>query len=587
MGKLLPALNFPFAAVVGQDKFKLALTIAAVNPLVGGVLVSGPRGCAKSTLAKGLADILPDNQQQKPPFVSMPLGTSEEMLIGTLNLQQVMEQQSVVFQPGLLAKADKGVLYVDEVNLLADNLVDHLLDVAASGVNIIERDGISQQHSANFILLGTMNPDEGELRPQLTDRFGLYVELHHHFSIEERMKIVRLREQFEQNSEEFVQRFSASQQALKVAIASAKQRLSAITCDDSSRRFIAERCVAAHVDGVRADIVWVQAALAHAALAGREMVNESDILAVEALVLGHRRNSPPNSPNHSQRHSPPNGELKSPSNLQKSSIKNQTPQQFSRPEQKAGSAPKYQGDWGAMEALSQDTESIDAIHFSHKFSDVSLPKAVLPHITRVSNRCQGMAKGLRQSSQHTLKIHWFRTLIANKGSWPLTTLRYLKQRRGQARIHLILLDTSGSVLQHRAFSKAKGLILQVAERAYLQRENIAILGFGNGEVHTLFATRRAPKAIQQYLNEIQASGGTPINAAIEQASHFQQQQLLKTPGTLFQNYVLTDGRVRSIDVSASLVGHTTVVDIEQSAVKRGKAQQLADLLHADYHLLPA
>ncbi len=191
--------HFPFTAIVGQAHLKTALLLISIDPEIGGLLLSGPRGSAKSTLVRSLASL---NHDQ--PFVTVPLGASEEMVIGSLDLDQALCQSQLAFKPGLLAKANEGILYVDEVNLLADHLVDLLLDAAASGTNLIERDGISHQHDALFSLVGTMNPDEGELRPQLLDRFGLMANVDTQFSIEQRQLVVKQRLAFDSNPDQFI-----------------------------------------------------------------------------------------------------------------------------------------------------------------------------------------------------------------------------------------------------------------------------------------------------------------------------------------------------------------------------------------------
>lgn len=284
--------HFPLSAVVGADALKLALCLTAIDPKIGGVLIEGPRGMAKSTLARGLADLLASGQ-----FVTLPLGATEERLVGTLDLDAALGEGRAQFSPGVLAKADGGVLYVDEVNLLPDHLVDLLLDVAASGTNLIERDGISHRHSARFVLIGTMNPEEGELRPQLLDRFGLNVALSGHTAPLERGQIIRRRLDFDSDPQAFCADWEVQQQALRERCQGARTALANIPLDDQALAQITERCFAAGVDGLRADLVWLRAARAHAAWRGAGAIGEEDIDAVAEFALRHRRrDTPPSAP---------------------------------------------------------------------------------------------------------------------------------------------------------------------------------------------------------------------------------------------------------------------------------------------------
>lgn len=293
--------HFPLSAVVGADDLKLALYLTAIDPKIGGVLIEGPRGMAKSTLARGLADLLASGQ-----FVTLPLGATEERLVGTLDLDAALSDGRAQFSPGVLAKADGGVLYVDEVNLLPDHLVDLLLDVAASGTNLIERDGISHRHSAKFVLIGTMNPEEGELRPQLLDRFGLNVALSGHTAPVERGQIIRRRLDFDSDPHAFCGHWEAEQQALRERCENARNALANIPLDDEALAQITERCFAAGVDGLRADLVWLRAARAHAAWRGAEAIAEQDIDAVAEFALRHRRREQPSS-NTQTSSQPPSG----------------------------------------------------------------------------------------------------------------------------------------------------------------------------------------------------------------------------------------------------------------------------------------
>ena len=321
-------LHFPLAAVVAADELKLALCLAAIDPAIGGVLIEGPRGMAKSTLARGLADLLAE-----PVFVTLPLGASEERIVGTLDLDAALGESRTVFSPGLLAKAHGGVLYVDEVNLLPDHLVDLLLDAAASGINHVERDGVSHRHPSRFVLIGTMNAEEGELRPQLLDRFGLNVALTAAPEPSQRAEIVRRRLSFDADPQDFLRRWAGDQDVLRMRCQHARARLADIALDDVALEQVSERCFAARVDGLRADIVWLRAARAHAAWRSASAISLEDIDAVADFVLRHRRQGPPSSTGEPPRPSEP-----------------PTEQHREQPEQHDGNQNNGAGDWGALPA---------------------------------------------------------------------------------------------------------------------------------------------------------------------------------------------------------------------------------------------
>ncbi|MGF6661597.1 magnesium chelatase subunit I [Paraburkholderia atlantica] len=275
---------FPFAALIGQTSLQQALVLAAIDPGLGGVLISGPRGTAKSTAARALAELLPEGQ-----LVNLPLGASEDRLIGTLDIETVLRDGSVRFSPGLLAKAHRGVLYVDEVNLLPDALVDALLDAAASGVNTVERDGVSHSHDASFVLIGTMNPEEGELRPQLIDRFGLMVELQNAFEPQVRQAIVKARFAFDLDPAGFRAAYADQQASYVQRIRSARAALPLLWFDDAVHARVSTLCIDAAVDGLRADLVMLRAARALAAFEQADAVTVGHVERVADAVLLHRR----------------------------------------------------------------------------------------------------------------------------------------------------------------------------------------------------------------------------------------------------------------------------------------------------------
>ncbi|MCC7099236.1 MAG: ATP-binding protein [Rubrivivax sp.] len=284
-----PPPAFPFAALQGQPELRLALLLAAIDPAIGGVLVEGPRGTAKSTAARALAALM-----APAPFVTLPLGASLEAVVGTLDLQAALSGHAVRLAPGLLARAHGGVLYVDELNLLPDALVDVLLDAAASGVNVIERDGISQAHAARFVLVGTMNPEEGELRPQLRDRLGLSVALQNLGDAGLRQAVVRARLAFDADPARFVAAHAPQQARLVEQLARARQQVAqadALPWSEAVHEAVTKACLQAQVEGLRADLVMLRAARALAAWQGDAAVEPRHVDAVAELVLRHRRHA--------------------------------------------------------------------------------------------------------------------------------------------------------------------------------------------------------------------------------------------------------------------------------------------------------
>jgi magnesium chelatase subunit I len=301
--------NFPFAAIIGQAEMKLALQLNVVDPKIGGVMIMGDRGTGKSTTIRALADLLPDitiikndpfntdpkglekeyeTEEIKIPMVELPLGATEDRVCGTINLKEILSGGSSTFEPGLLARANRGLLYVDEINLLDDHLVDVLLDSAASGWNTVEREGISIKHPARFILVGSGNPEEGELRPQLLDRFGMHAEIRTIREPNMRVKIVEERISFDKSPQTWFEKYEQEQLKIQSSILTAQNLLPKVTINPEFQLKISQICSELEIEGLRGDIVTTRAAKALTAFEGRTEVSLDDIKRTITLCLRHR-----------------------------------------------------------------------------------------------------------------------------------------------------------------------------------------------------------------------------------------------------------------------------------------------------------
>lgn len=280
---------YPFTAIVGQERMKRALILNAIHPMIGGVLIRGERGTAKSTAARALAALLPGDT----PFVDLPVSATEDRVVGTLDIEKAIQKGERHFEPGILAAANGGVLYVDEVNLLDDHVVDLLLDSAAMGVNIVEREGISYQHEARFVLVGSMNPEEGDLRPQLLDRFAHAVDVVGITEPKQRVQILQSRVEFERDPEAFLVASAENEAELSRRIMEAREIYEQVSYSNADLYAIASLTASFKVDGHRADIVILRTARAHAAYDGRLAINDRDILLAAELALPHRMKKQP------------------------------------------------------------------------------------------------------------------------------------------------------------------------------------------------------------------------------------------------------------------------------------------------------
>lgn len=591
---------YPFSAIVGHDQLRLALLLCAVRPEIGGALIRGEKGTAKSTAVRGLAALLSEATGNDAGLVELPLGATEDRVIGSLDLQRVLRDGEHAFSPGLLARAHGGVLYVDEVNLLHDHLVDVLLDAAAMGRVHIERDGISHSHEARFVLIGTMNPEEGELRPQLLDRFGLTVDVRASRDVDVRVQVIRQRMAYEADPEGFAERYADADAELARRIAAARALVDDVVLPDTELRRIAALCAAFDVDGMRADLVVARTAVAHAAWRGADTVGEQDIRVAAELALPHRRRRDP---------------FDDPG-IDRDQLDEALAWAGSDPDPDPDSDPPG---GGASTEAEQDAPQQNSAQNGKPQAPTTRPSAPPSATFRTrALRVPGVGEGApgrrsraRNSSGTVIAaadaddarcgghgLHLFATLLSaaeRAGAGPLRPqpddVRRAVREGREGNLVIFVVDASGSMAARDRMAAVGGATLSLLRDAYQRRDKVAVITFRQSEARLLLPPTSSAHIAGRRLARFDTGGKTPLAEGLLAARELIVREKARDRARRPLVVVLTDGRAtagpdplgRTRIAAARLVAEgvaAVVVDCETSFVRLGLAGQLAGQLGA-------
>jgi magnesium chelatase subunit D len=585
--------SYPFSAIVGHERLRLALLLCAVRPEIGGVLIRGEKGTAKSTAVRALAYILA--AVDGAALVELPIGATEDRVVGSLDLQKVLRDGEHAFSPGLLARAHGGVLYVDEVNLLHDHLVDVILDAAAMGRVHIERDGVSHSHDASFVLIGTMNPEEGELRPQLLDRFGLTVDVAASRDVDVRADVIRQRMAFEADPGGFAARYADADAELARRIAAARAVVDSVSLPDSELRRIAALCAAFDVDGMRADLVVARTAVAHAAWRGADVVAEEDIRVAAELALPHRR-----------RRDPFDDPGLDPDQLDDAMARAGATADEPEPEpdpDPPGGGESTTGPQGPVPQRGSGPQSRPSAPPSAVFRTRAL---VVPGVgegapgrrSRARNRT-GKAISATAQRDGGHGVHLFGTLLATAGRQrgpgrprpqPDDVRRQIREGR-EGNLVIFVVDASGSMAARDRMSAVSGATLSLLRDAYQRRDKVAVITFRQREAQLLLPPTSSVHIASRKLARFDTGGKTPLAQGLLAARDVVLREKARDRARRSLVVVLTDGRAtggpdplgRARTAAALLVAEgaaAVVVDCETSYVRLGLAEQLAGHLGA-------
>lgn len=653
--------GFPFPAIVGQDELKLSLILNAINPRIGGVLIRGEKGTAKSTAVRALAALLPEIEvvkgclfcltaeeaasqcrqcglcshngatiNRQVPVITLPLNSTEDRVSGGIDFEQTTLTGERTLQTGLLAKAHRGILYVDEVNLLDDHLVDVILAAAAEGRNRIEREGVSFSHPAKFILIGTMNPEEGDLRPQLLDRFGLCVEVTAESDRELRVLTMEQRESYDFDPDAFIERFAAETAELVRKIHSASTLLPRVNMPGRLRALISELCTEALVAGHRADLVIEQAARALAAFSERFEVEDEDVVRVAPLALRHRKRepSPPPPPSeekqHDHSHDDDHSNEEQDNEQEQENNQNQPEEQQSQPPDSGEQEDQKsaEGNGGTADDSSEPDQPVnpDAVEKIFDVGETFKVKPFSVNKDRVFRRGSGRRSRSRISGMQGRYIK--STMPRGSNDIALdATLRaaapYQRERTGDCALSirpedirekirerrignflLFVVDASGSMGARGRMAATKGAVMSLLLDAYQKRDKVAMISFNKAEARLNLPPTSSIDMAARMLSQMPVGGRTPLNAALIRADEVLRGQLVRDPTSRPIVVLITDGRSnvsigsgKPIDESLELARRLSkeerirfiLVDTEeQGLIKFGLAVKIAQALNAQY-----
>ncbi|MFD2419529.1 putative cobaltochelatase [Amycolatopsis pigmentata] len=627
---------YPFSAVVGMDELRLALVLSAISPSIGGVLVRGEKGTAKSTMVRALASLLPEvevvrgcrfscdpaapdpgcpdgphdgaGRERRPArLVELPVGAAEDRVVGSIDLERALTEGVTDYQPGLLAAAHRGLLYVDEVNLLHDHLVDTLLDAAAMGRSTVEREGVSVSHAARFVLIGTMNPEEGELRPQLLDRFGLTVEVAASREPDQRAEVVRRRLAYDADPDAFAARHAASDAKFAAEIRAARGLLPSVTLADDALVRIAEVCASFEVDGMRADIVTARAAVAHAAWCGRDSVSTEDIRVAARLALPHRRRRDP--------FDAPGLDRQRLEDALRDTEPPEGPDDPDGPDDPGGpddggpgSSPADGGDeppeQGDGPGRRQDIQKAGKPYRARVFTVHGVGEGERGRRSRAENEA-GRTIGVKPAGVRDGSPHLVATMKAaaphqrsrgRRGAGLVLRpgdVRFARREGKEGNLVLFCVDASGSMGARARMREVKAAVVSLLLDAYQRRDKVGLVTFRAAGAQLALPPTVSVEAAAARLDALPTGGRTPLAEGLVEAARVLRVEAVRDPRRRPLLVVVTDGRatsgadaVRRSHAAADLLADTgvasVVMDCESGRMRLGLAGELAARLGAEH-----